>query len=413
MDELKAVKNFDLTWINENSNNEKYQSSFATFVIIFCVISTTDPFWMISALDNGLFCGISVGIMLNVMTLCSFILFIMCWAVTNSMSYQTVWSKVLWKRFSFLPSVAIIISYVYLCYSCTVDFNPELNEIIKDMLGIENEYPFFEIVLNAVSVIPFILSSHMGNVFVISLIGKAGLLIASCIVCSSFFSKYQKLGFGTLKNGNLFSVSGNCIIQSYGVFNAAAFFHPSIRYIIQDMKSNSQLSIQRIVTISILFAFIVNIIVGVSSYYLCIDGYNSDFSVIHYLNPTLISTEIAKIGYCLSNFASLCCYHKIVSLELSNMIYITSPKIKLIRIITGTSVFFGIITMTLTPSSGIWFLNTLSRLSFLLLAFILPPVFYLAKFGLKNTLWSTISCCIIFVSIPISVLEMYQVFSQK
>ena len=201
----------------------------------------------ISALDKGLFCGISVGIMLNVMTLCSFILFVMCWAVTNSMSYKIVWSKVLWKRFSFLPSVAIIISYVYLCYSCTVDFNPELNEIIKDMLGIENEYPFFEIVLNAVSVIPFILSSHMDNVFVISLIGKAGLLIASGIVCPSFFSKYQKLGFGTLKNGNLFSVSGNCIIQSYGVFNAAAFFHPSIRYIIQDMKSNSQLSIQRIV----------------------------------------------------------------------------------------------------------------------------------------------------------------------
>jgi len=412
---IKSSGQLGLSWLLSKFQDVGQLSSFAAIMLLLNPTITIDPFIIIEGIQSGLLLSSLISISLMIMSTISIKILAQSWAVNNTFTYTGLWKKCFGKFFSWIPGGIIIIAFFSLSSLCTYEFFYDISDI-NGMIPFLKDKSLpskrtIDILLIVLSSIPAMISNKFSSLLFISIVGNIGLLLASVATIIYFIKKVDKFGIdpeNKLKwwNGDFVS-----IIDSYSYYNIAYFVHPVIYLVLVEMKHVSEDKTIKIAFTNFVVTSIFNMGVGIMSYLMYYDDFESGIKIISKFPRDSYWPVIATVGAFLSNVGSNCAYIMFIVKEVCDMLLDGSSHHIPSRLVAVVAVVFMGFTFTQSGEATKNVVWSISSLSYYALVYIFPPIYYLKTFGLSNKLWGPLAVLIFILPIPFAISELYLSFS--
>jgi hypothetical protein len=395
----------------EADRRDRPISLITAIVILLKAAVGTDPFLISAGFQSGFVPTLLICILLLVLTQLSSILFVRTWVWGEAYSYAEVWAYTFGPRFDWFPTVLITLGYLgwvifggWEMFSYVRMFLPVLWPEVPSVL-LDKWLLIYGV--SACFVLPYlILTSKMRGFRVMSWVSLiAHITGLVCVVCLLLKSVSDD-GFGPEGKFTLFGNKLDYYCEALGNYNTAFFIHPFIAPIICEMEMPTISRYYQVTWVTTIITGILNFGTGLCSHLLFRDvaSYDPIFAYLDPKRPEVIIGIVAMyvISVCSTAFYTYYLAGIIASLILKEAEGQTRPVFVSGIVVILTYIAFNFID-TIVNDIAVFIANV----AFLLLAFVLPPVFYLVQFGVSSPRFAFLAVVVMIIGVPIGVLILY------
>jgi len=396
--------------------NDRTQISFFwAIVILLNAAVSTDPFYMGYAFQCGIIQAFVICLFVIVLTMTSFHLYIRSWVYEKRYSYKAIWASIYGQKTSFIPSMFILIAYFSIAVICTNEAYLDLIEIFESVSSVrpailDNKWIMVYLTTFAIS-LPFVFQKQASGFRYAAGLGKFGLVFSCGVLVYRAVIKIMSEGIDPSHKLTFWNNKWDLALDTFGLFNTVLFIHPMIQLVAQDLENPTESRTIKLTWSSTIVTAFICLITGYSSYFTHYDDNQGD-NVLYYLPKKELLTILAKIGGFISNMILCAFYVWMLAREFCQLLHVGSENS------IQTRAFSGILVLCF--NAGMNFINPvvvevfrlMGNLCFIMLAFVLPSLFYLKSYWFMSKSWSITAIILLVVAIPCSTtLFIYQVQS--
>lgn len=393
------------TLIYQERDDEKSLSTFgAVMILLNCGISN-DPFFFPHTFTTGIVTALLLCLLALILTQLSFHIFLKSWKFDSENSFVSIWAEVFGPSTSFIPRFIMLVALVSMASVCTSDFQYHFEDFVNtwdvDGTSIFSYKPLRVYLLTFLSVFPFLFFDRFKSFDVMSTIANCALIYGLVVELYVLIKSIKADGFDP--NGEIcyFNMSLDKAVSCFDLFNIVFFLHPMASMVAPEIKKASRNTIISITWKTTILSAIINMAGGYLGYLTYFGNDEDDNILLFYDNqdPVVISGKAAcLIAILLTNGI----YTYIVAEILSGFFYDYKKDNTLVRVFSGLVVWLFDVAINYDGFMLCELINNIGSFCFIVLAFILPSVFYLIEYGFRDVKWGVISIVVICISVPIS-----------
>jgi hypothetical protein len=274
--------------------------SMATAILLLVKVAIcTDAFLISDHFRSGILSYLCTLIVIFALTQASFHIYVRTWSFGHAYTYSDIWAETIGPSTSWVPDIAIILSYLAVCALGAWEIQRYTSDILAVIWAgapelLSNPW-LLEYVLSLIVLIPCFTARRISQLVAISLIGVVALLIGIFALFVHFFrvklAAPDRIAPELPLITSAFSLWSK-IIQS---LNIAFFSHPFVATIARDMERPTR-------TRTVALPYIANSLCAVVTFAVPLVGYLSgvecplDDMIFLYLDPTAPEVTIGKIA---------------------------------------------------------------------------------------------------------------------
>ena len=445
--------------------------SFSSAIILLCKISLdTDPFFIYEdmfrcGIIETLLLITAVMVLINL----SIHLFSRCWFYGTSYNYSEIWTSVFGsKKLSFIPLILNILSYMtyiswfnFEIYECASIFFQTVWPGCPSFIC--NKY-FLMYFLNLITTFPCLFVTNFTSFTIIAYIGNIALIISTICLLILLIKSIKKMNFhisvtkfGSINDDEdslpyltyttLFSKDASAFFGCIGTVMTAFYMHPFLEMIFANMQKPTVYRCLSSVWVTSFFSIIFFYGIGLISYFIVQIHLNESETLTGMMGPGKLKPDDPYFQTRPYSIFTIFMGHDILDLVNENILY-NYPKEYIEAIIGQVASYAVTITSNIIYTylvanqvsslviernkndikpqviSGILvilfgiginslnglaesFLDFISQISFLILVFVLPSIFYLKLFRFTKPFWGVISVVLLVIGLPMSVAVVY------
>jgi hypothetical protein len=395
----------------QTARRDRPSSLLSSIVLLVKAEVGTDPFLIAAGFRSGILSSLLICVMFLILTQLSAVLFVRTWVWGESYSYSEVWTYTFGSRFHWFPTMLIILAYL----SWVVFGGWEMFHYVNMFLpvlwpGVPSILLNKWLLIYGISgcfVLPCLvliskLNGFRGMAWISLIAHVTGLF---CVVGALIRSVGDE-GFDPQGDLTLFGKHFGDYIEALGNYNTAFCIHPFIAPIIGEMEMPTIARCYKATWGTNIITGILNFGTGLCSYLLFKDitSYDPVFSYLNPRNGEVIVGIIAMyvVSICTTAFYTYYLAVIIASLTLKETAGQTKPVCLAGLVVVLTYAALNFIGDIVNDISVL-----VANIAFLLLAFVLPPVFYLVQFGFSSVKFAILALVILFIGVPVGILILY------
>jgi amino acid permease len=192
--------------------------------------------------------------------------------------------------------------------------------------------------------------------------------------------------FARTANIALFSSDFRKIMQSFGNFKTAFFAHPFVAPIVAEMEKPTRNRTLKLTWAVNITCAIITYSVGLLSY-LFFTGIEPDDNIWYSLDPYAVEVIVGKFAILVVSLCSTAFFVWFCSQQIAAFIHPLAQNCHVAIGVIATAMTFVYISLNLIGDFMMSLMYEIGSIAFSLLAFVLPPVFYLAQHKFSNVRW--------------------------
>ncbi|OHT03043.1 hypothetical protein TRFO_29660 [Tritrichomonas foetus] len=390
-----------------------------------------EPYFTGFELKYGFVLMILGVIILYLFTLLSYFVFIKCWIYGNNFSYRTIWEYSIGRYLVWLPEVLIFLNY----YRWTIDYFNDFYQLFVDVVFYFTLRPpsflvseFFVVyaILSLISFIFIVFASEIHSFLVLSYIGDVSLIVTIILLLVKLIQILTSdttfdFTLNSEKKWNNSDLLFSILFYLLGIFSS----QPILEHIVQIMKTPTFGRLQKCFIISTFSVFLINIIHTIFGFffYSNLDFYtdfsfNMDFLFLFDPKDKLV-IEI-KFFTLINHFCTIVVMLWMESRHLIQIFDSCSWELDAWKSSKWLPHLFSCITVVLLCAATnfaneqmIKVANYSGVVSFLLLVFFLPGIFYMKMFPKERfkDVWWVASMILVLIGFVLGVFCLYGFFA--
>lgn len=407
------------TLMYPNKRGTDQISVFSAIMILICVGISNDPFYMSYSTQTGILQTIVICFSALILTQISFHIFVNTWRYDSSNSYVSIWTELYGKKTSIIPQIFLLIAFLSISSVSTSDYYDMYTDILsyfdKSSETIFSKKWFAKYIVCGLFTFPFMFFKKFTSMYLITTIGNLLLLIS--IICEGilFFRKFKEEGFDPQKelviwNKDDFSLSVAC----FDLYNVLFFLHPFVSFISEDIRNATRSKIANITWMTTTISALLNLVGGILGYFTFFSSVQDDNIFYFYEDPSDYVVMIGKFCLMFKTLISNSMYVYIAAVQLIDMFVPYEHEYTESRFAAGVAVWLFNIFVTFNGYQWSDLMNLMGSFCFIILAFILPSIFYLSMYKFRRILWGIVAVLEVLICTLISgVILIYNIKSFK
>jgi hypothetical protein len=385
--------------------------SFATAWAIVCKAAiATDAFVIIHGVNAGLITAAISCVFIMLMTEASFYVFVRSWSFGDAYSYEEMWQLLFGPRFVIVPVLLNVMAYVMCTVAGFWEFSVYPPEIIyalwPDAPAIFENTWFLSYATAVIIMIPFLCTTRMGGFAFPAWLSVFALLVSMVCLMIHFVRTYSERSATISSQVVYFSSEFDSIWEIIDDLSLAFFAHPFISPVAREMVNPTRTRIFLMTWWMNGASAIVSCFVPMIGY-LFFTGIPDEENIFSYLNPVAPEVLIGKIAVWIISVCSTMLYTFFVSQTIVQAIAgRSSGSFRLSNLMTGLAVCLFSVCMNLFDDVWNLALYQLGSIAFNILAFVLPPIYYLVQFRFRNIKWGAVSVVLLCLGVGLLALSV-------
>lgn len=382
----------------------------SVMVLLNCGISN-DPFFLSYSFQTGVIQALVLCAAALILTQVSFHIFIKTWSYNSDNSYVSIWSDVFGKKLVILPRLLLLVAFISLSSVATNDFLTEYDDFIKYLdpktsTVFSSKY-FSKFVLTFCYVFPSLFHDRFSTMKYASYVGN--FLLMMCLVAQIwlFVHSYKTNGFDPQKEIVYWSKDISQTIACFDLFNIVFFVAPFVSMVSKDVRNVTRSKILKITWITSLSSMVINLAGGYLGYLTYFSNTVDDLVFYSDSNQNHPAVIMGKFCCLIKTILSNNMFIYITAIALSDLIFPYSESHKAARVTSGMVIWLLTIFITYSGWKLTDLLNLIGSFSFIILAFVLPSVFYLSMYKFKKPFLSIVSIFEVLICVFISGTILY------
>ena len=377
------------------SNENEKTSFFKSFMILLNCGISTDPFFMAYSFRTGIIKAFLLCLLAVVLTQISFHIFVKTWSFDTDNSYPAIWVKCFGPSLKFIPHVLLLCALTSISVIVTEEVPANIDNLLEPYVSekslIRNSMLQMYIITFLVT-IPVFFCKKVTGLWIISTIANIGIVVGDLCVVINMIISIAKNGFHP-ENVVLWDNSMDTTVECFGLFNTVFFLHPMVSLVSPEMDNCSREKVLKLSWTTTLSSAAINLICGYCGY-LTFYGTNGEDNILFAYDPKSPLTIIGKLGCYMSVLFTTSIYNYIIGDQLASLFLDRYRHRDYAPLFIG-----GLVILCFNAGfdyGGDTFLNVfklLGNVAFLIVAFVLPSVFYIYMDKFKS-IAKSIGCII-------------------
>ncbi|EAX89223.1 Transmembrane amino acid transporter protein [Trichomonas vaginalis G3] len=406
---INSINHDALLYENLKTGNDI--SVFSTVMILLICGISNNPFYMSYTFQSGVFQALLCALVALILTQLSFHIFVRTWRFNQENSYPSIWSDVFGKGLVFFPRAVLLIAFISLSSVSLSDYLEQYSDLIsyvdseKKTVFSAKWFPRF--VISFLGLIPALCVRRMAGMKYIAIFANVLLLI--CLICEAilFFKSLKNDGFDPNKEIVYWGSDISGLVGCFDLFSIVFFTHPFVSLLSTDIKNASRNKICSITWITSIVSVIINLAGGYLGYFTYFSNTQDDLIFMSESNQMNVFVIIGKLSLVIKTFISFNMYNYINAISLSEIFIPYKDDQTTSRVTCGLVMWLFSVFISWGSSKLVELLDLIGSVCFILLAFILPSIYYLAMYKFKKPVWSIIAIAEIIVCGFLSGCVMY------
>jgi hypothetical protein len=229
-----------------------------------------------------------------------------------------------------------------------------------------------------------------------------------CVAISLILTVDQE-GFDPQGQFKFFGNNWRDYIEALGNFNTCFFVHPFISPIMAEMEHPTLARCTGVVLATNVVSAILNFVTGLLSrlHFRSVPSYDPIFAYLDTNRPDIV------VGIVAMYISSLCLtayYTYYLATTIASLILKDAGNQMIPVVMSGVVVILSYCALNFTDTIVTDIAVFIGNVAFLLLAFVLPPIFYLVQFRFSNLRWSILAIVVMVVGVGVGMVILYYNF---
>lgn len=386
-------------------------SMFSAIMVLFNCGTSDDSLYMSYAFQVGVIESLVLCVSALLLTQCGLHLFITTWSYNSENSYVSIWKECFGNKTRFIPRILLLLAFISLSAISTGDFLDQYNDLISyvdaNHSTIFSSKYFSKFVLTFIFVFPSLFHNRFSSMKYAS--GVANLLLLISILCELwlFIKSTKENGFDPQKEIVYWSGDFKQAVYCMDVFNSLFFIAPFAAIISREIKEATRNKICKLTWYTSIASLFINLAGGYLGYFTFFSNQEDDSVFLNFEDQKQIPIIIGKLALLIKTILANNNYIYINAISLSDVVFPYSEEQKVGRISSGVVVWFLTIFITFKGTKLLGLFDLFGSFSFVILAFILPSVYYLVIYKFKRPITSIIAILELFICAVVSGALLY------
>jgi hypothetical protein len=375
--------------------------SFATAaMLLFKAACAEDAYCMITTFDSGLIVSLIAMILMLLLTQASHHIYVRTWSFGRAYTYQEVWELSFGRHVMWFPALCLAAAY----FVCMVTGFWESDAFVQNL--IISQWPnspaifqnswFWQYLFLILLTLPSFLTTRISSFAPMAWIGFFSTVTA--IICLGIYAFQVHFVDPTPVSAEIPIAEWDFLLVygSLSAFNIAFFAHPVIPDVASELHHATRFRVLSAI-------WVANILCGICVYLIPAFGYltmaevEDGESVFHYLNPNAPEVIVGKLAVISNSICSNCLYQYFLAKTVASEIHSSAVDHRIVLGVTG--LVFGALSIWVNfwEDLGIAIFYGVACVSFSILAFILPPLYFLAQYRFQSVQWALVSLIVLLV----------------
>jgi hypothetical protein len=365
-------------------------SLFTAVILLIKATICTDSFLISAQFHSGILSSAVVCVVVFVLSQASFHVFVRTWSFGHAYTYHNIWAQTLNDSTGWIPDLIVIFSYMTICALGAWEIQRYTSDIIAVLWPSAPDLlfsPWFlEYLLSVFVVVPCFLAATISQLRSLSIVGCAALLVAMVCLFVHFFRERWDI------REELPVVTGSFDkwLDSFQSFNSAFFAHPFVAAIVRDMDRPTRTRTVGVTYLSNVICAIVTFMVALIGAMSGTDCPANDMIFI-FLNPQAPEVTIGKFAVLIVSLMSSAFFTWHLARIIANLVVKGGEFSTFTVVMSGTGVMCAYTAINMLGELPRYIIFALGNIGFSVLAFVLPPLFYLVQFKTASIPWMLVS----------------------
>jgi hypothetical protein len=365
-------------------------SMFTAVCLLMKATICTDGFLITSQLGVGLLASAATCLAVFLLSQASFHLFVRTWSFGHAYTYHDIWAQTFNASTGWVPDLIVILSYMTICALGAWEIQRYTSDILSVLWPGAPDLllsPWFlEYLLSLFVVVPCFLAGHISQLRSLSFVGLAALIVATVALFIHFFRARVE----TPDSLPVLSKDLNEWIACFQSFNSVFFAHPFVAAIVRDMDRPT-----RIRTVGV--TYLSNVICAVVTFAIALVGFLCNTKcppydlIFIFLDPQAPEVTIGKVAVLVVSLMSSAFFTWHLARIIANLVVRGGEFSKFTVVMSGTGVMCTYIAINMLGDVPRNVIFVLGNIGFSVLAYVLPPLFYLVQFKATSVPWMLVS----------------------
>jgi hypothetical protein len=377
----------------------------------------TDAFLISDHFRSGILCYFCLLLGVFALTQASFHLYIRTWSFGHAYTYSDIWAETVSASTAWIPGIIIILSYMAVCTLGAWEIQRYTSDILTVLWPDAPEVllsPWLlEYVLSLIVLIPCFAARKISHLVSVSAIGCVALLVSILALFIHFFRSRLSNPDRVAPELPLFPSDFGISLDLFRSINTAFFSHPFVSSIARDMERPTR-------TRTVALPYIANAICAVVTFAVPLVGYLSgancplDDMIFLYFDASAPEVTIGKIALLILSLMSSAFFTWELARRIANLIVPGSDESRYTVLLAGFGIMCTYIALNMLTGLPRELFFALGNIGNSLLAFVLPPFFYMVQFKAANVQWFLISLTVFVIGgviVVMTVIEMIKLIS--
>lgn len=399
---------------NPNSRNINFFWGFN--ILLNCAIGS-DALYTPYCFECGILQAIFIAVGMAIITQLSIWLYSYTWQYSAGIDYTSMWVLIYGPRFKIVPNICLLIGFISLANSFSLETWQELSEII---LHFYPECPDWlqspwtlSYVMTFISLLFSIFMKTFGDLRFISLISNICMILAGIMVFVVFGINLKRYGFDPFDQLMLWDNSPNSKPRDIclSTYSTLYFIHPIIFHVALDLYKPTFTRVQQLSLSTTSFTCIFSILCGLLGHFSVWKSIPDSNIMLNFESADDVLVALAytsKICNYICVILSLSCYLYLIAYQLAETITTSSSNTRLAMIVSGIigvclNVAFNFVDETIYD----WF-SVIVHFCNMILAFIMPIAFYFSLFKLSRPLSAILATLLCVVGLAVNIYVVIQ-----
>jgi hypothetical protein len=389
----------------------KDRYSMATAWAIACKAAiATDAFIIVHGYNAGLITAAIICVFIMLLTEASFYVFVRSWSFGEAYSYEELWQMLFGPRFVIVPVLLNVMAYVMCAVSCFWDFLTTPPEIIyaiwPNAPAIFEDSWFLGYVTTILVMIPLLCTARMAGFIFPAWLSVFALFLSLICLIIHFVRTHSEVGFTASSQVVYFSNEFDIIWEIIDDLSLAFFAHPFINPIAREMINPTRTRIFEVTWWMNVASAVVSYFVPMIGYLFFLDIADQE-NIFSHLDPApevLIGSAAVWIVAVCSTMLYTFFVSQTVVQAIAGRPWDFYP---VPNVIAGLAVCLFCVGINLMDDVWNITIYQLGSIAFNLLAFVLPPIYYLIQFQFRNLKWGAVSVILLCLGVGLLGLSIH------
>jgi hypothetical protein len=345
---------------------------------------STDPFIIGATFKTGVIQALLIGLLIMGFTESSLFIFSRTWQYGRAYTYSDVWDVTFGPRFAWIPTLLLLLLYLSYNSVCAqeivslprlflTELWPQAPEIVRGQW-------FLQFAIGTILVLPFSMARRFVDLWPLAYVSTFALLTGLACLGIHLVRQIEDRGFDPDGTMTLFSGNFMDLLTCAKTFNVVFFIHPFLSFIFKDLDSASIARCMRCARCANILCLVLTYGGGLLTYFMFLGDLPTDENSFVFMDPKYPEIVIGHICSYIASVATLA-YFCAYMARLLTFVLIGYDTDSLICNFIGVVVHFTCaLMMTFAGSDGLKIIAAIGDCCSCILAFILPPVYFLVQY---------------------------------